>query len=581
VFRLRVLTGPRRGETFLLPAEPTAPVLIGRGHDVAIRLPDDTTLSRVHAELLLEEGGWTIVNKSQHGTIVGRHKVSGRQRLVPNDGLTLGETEVVFEPVPGQTPVAEDPLTPATPTIAQAPAGAGFDTQGVFHMGHTLMGVDPEIEGSFVWFGTPDKTAGFKVKTRRLYFFLVVAILGLAGCLSTAMFIILPALVDHGPILLKATAFGLVPVLPYLLFIKLLDRNDQVPWSNVLACLAWGGTVGCGFSLVLNAIGGSAAAGMFSKGAAFPVTAVVVAPVVEEIVKGLAVLFCFWILHDEFDNALEGIVLGAASGLGFAVVENSIYNIGFLAGHEGEKTLWALGTYRAVVNALVGHPVYTAMTGCGLGLLRETSRRNPRRWLWPVVGLLTAIGLHVLWNGAAMVATNHFPQNTTPVLVVNALVFGGAGALFFLAVYIVGLTRERRVLLTYLAEEVGKGFITTDELASFERLFGRLCYEVGGLLEGGVTIHRQQRALRRAQVDLAFRKWHLAQGDEARGHLVDAYVLAARTRIRDARNQLRTLERTRRHSTDEVARRLSASQGGSALPPTVPPPADTRPPPSA
>jgi RsiW-degrading membrane proteinase PrsW (M82 family) len=259
-------------------------------------------------------------------------------------------------------------------------------------MGHTLMNAgQDEIEGSFIWFGRTERSQGIKVKTRRLYFFLVVALLGLAGCLSTGLFIVLPTLLQHPVILLQATAFGLLPAIPYVLLIKLLDRNAQIPWKNYLACVAWGGTVGCGFSLVLNMLGGEAlrsVIGATSPDDAFATTAVFVAPIVEEVVKGLAVLFVFWILHDEFDNVLEGMVLGAASGLGFALVENSIYNIQFLAQPGGgTPTLLAMGTYRALVNALIGHPVYTAMFGAGLGLLRETPRGGPVRYLLPVAGL--------------------------------------------------------------------------------------------------------------------------------------------------------------------------------------------------
>jgi hypothetical protein len=135
------------------------------------------------------------------------------------------------------------------------------------------------------------------------------------------------------------------------------------------------------------------------------------------------------------------------------------------------------------------------------------------------------------------------PENTPFVLIINAVVFGGAGLMFFVAAYLFAQTRERRVLLTYLGEEVDKGFITPQELESFRQLFGRQRYELAGLVQGGVGVFAVRRALRRAQVELAFRKWHLAQGDAPRGQLVDAYVLSARTRIRDARNRLRELER--------------------------------------
>jgi RsiW-degrading membrane proteinase PrsW (M82 family) len=542
VFRLRIASGPRAGETFLLPDLPTSPVLIGRGHEVHLRIAEDQTLSRQHCELRLEKGEWVLHNKSQHGTHVGARRIDTTRPLVPGDILTVGETQVAYEHAPSGRPGRDDPLTPTTPTIALAPAQAGFDTQGVFHMGQTMLGVEPDIEGSFLHFGGSSERPAIKVKTRAVYFFLVVGILGLAGCLSTGVFMVLPTLLDHPTLLLQATAFGLLPAIPYVVLIKLLDSNDQVPWKNYLSCVVWGATVGCGFSLVLNAIGGSTISTVVTSQQAFNATAVFVAPLVEEVVKGLSVLFVFWLLHDEFDNVVEGMLLGAASGLGFALVENSIYNVEFLKKPDGAATLLTLGTYRIFVNALIGHPVYTAMTGMGLGLLREAGpRAGPRRLVYPVIGLGLAIGLHLVWNAAAVLVGSRM-GNTGLMLVANAFVFGGAGFLCFVGCYLFARARERRVLLTYLAEEVEKGFVTREELHTFERLLGRQRWELAGIIEGGRPLYRLRRELRHAQVELAFRKWHLAQGDAPRGTLVDAYVLDARTRIRDARNKLRSRE---------------------------------------
>lgn len=585
MYRLRIASGPRQGECFVLPDGSAAgPVRIGRGHDMTIRIPEDGTLSRHHAELHLEPGGWVLHNLSQHGTHVGRKRVDDKRLLSTSDLLTVGETQIVFERAGDPEHARADSYTPQTPTIAQASDKAGFDTEGVFHMGHTLMGVGAdEIEGSFIWFGRTDRYKGVKVKARRLYFLLAVAVLGLAGCLSTGVFIVLPTLVQYPALLLKATAFALLPAIPYVLLIKLLDRNDQIPWKNYLACLAWGGTVGCGFSLVLNAIGGSMfsyfAGASASPDATFATTAVLVAPLVEEIVKGLAVLFVFWILHDEFDNVLEGMVLGAASGLGFALVENAIYNIHFAA--QGASTLLEMGTYRSLVNALIGHPVYTAMTGAGLGLLRESPRGGPIRFLLPVGGLILAVGLHLVWNGAAVFLGQALgPENTPLVLIINAVIFGGAGTLFFTAAYLFAQARERRVLVTYLAEEVDRGFIMPDELESFRLLFGRQRYELAGLLQGGWRVYSQRRLLRHSQVELAFRKWHLAQGDAPRGQLVDAYVLSARTKIRDARNRLRELEHA---ANPRTPRSLADSSEPETLQPgatPVPPPPEPDAPPT-
>ena len=554
MFRLRIEDGCRAGETVPLPDGPCV-LKLGRGYQADVRFPADATMSRIHAELRRGPAGWTLVNLSQHGTLVHGEAVEGDHALAPGDVVTLGDTRLVFEregaksgvdrpePRPPYPPPRVDPLTPATPTIATPPAAAGYDAEGEFHMGLTVLGKVDEGQTSYVWLsGAPGDAGSIGIKVRRLYFFLVVSLLGAVGCLVSGLLIVLPALLEFPDLLLAAAAFAFLPAIPYTLGIKLLDRNDQIPWSNYLGCLVWGATVGCGLSLVVNTISSEAFRIMVSPEAASPLVAVFVAPLVEEMAKGLGVLTVFWILHDEFDNVLEGLVLGAASGLGFALVENVVYDVSFLrqAGPEG---LFVMGTFRMICNALIGHPVYTAMTGAGLGLMRETARNRPVRYLYPLLGLCLAIGLHVAWNGAAVFLGGVLSDvNPLVTLLILAVVFGGAGFLFFLAAYLFAASRERRVLLTYLAEEVERGFIEPDELTSFQRLLGRQRYELSGLLRGGFKVYRLRRSLRRAQCDLAFRKWHLAKGDAVRGSVVDAYVHQARSRIRDARNALNKLE---------------------------------------
>ena len=208
--------------------------------------------------------------------------------------------------------------------------------------------------------------ARLEVKRRRLYFWGVLALLGSLGLGLLLWLVARPAYHAHPRGLLLANGARLPPALSLPRALQAPRPHGQVPWPNLLSCALWGGTVGCGFSIVLNGLGHDAVAAFVGSGEAFTWTAILVAPVVEEVAKGLAVLLLFWILHDEFDNLLEGLILGAASGLGFALVENCVYNVRFL--EDGDETLWVLGTYRIVANALIGHPIYTAFTGAGLGL---------------------------------------------------------------------------------------------------------------------------------------------------------------------------------------------------------------------
>ena len=566
------------GRTIPLPqalGDQSLRLRIGRDDDANLRFAD-STMSRTQAVLLWEGGAWQLLNLSKHGSLVGKRRLKeGAQRkLEPGDELLLGETRVTF--LREDDPAPPDAFTPNAPNLAGPPTLAGYDSKGRFHSGQTLLDLEHAAGSTFVTLlKDAEGGARFSIKRRRLYFFGVVGALGLIGLALLIRIVAWPAFQAHPAGLLLATGLGFLPAIPYLLFCKLLDRNGQVPWPNLIACAVWGGAVGCGFSIVLNGLGRDAVAAFVGSGEAYTWTAILIAPLVEEVAKWLAILVLFWILHDEFDNLLEGLILGAASGLGFALVENCAYNVRFLA--EGEQALWVFGSYRIVVNALIGHPIYTALAGAGLGLLRAAHKGSRYRLLYPFLGLLAAISLHVAWNATSVYLGGALRGRGLLSLLSNAVLLGGAGLAVFVSAYAWATRRERRVLTTYLSEEIEKGFVERVELDSFYEPLGRIRYELGGLRFGWVA-YRLRRALRRTQVELAFRKWHLARGEEARGESGDRDIRRLRDRIRDLRNALIQLganasatdERPGRGATTSVPS-SDAPDGGDSKPEGQPP----------
>src|SRR3954464_13780836 len=73
-------------------------VTIGRRDEADISLPWDPECSRLHAELELRAGEWTISDDglSQNGTWVNELRLIGRRRLSDRDALRLGRTHVIF-----------------------------------------------------------------------------------------------------------------------------------------------------------------------------------------------------------------------------------------------------------------------------------------------------------------------------------------------------------------------------------------------------------------------------------------------------------------------------------------------------
>ncbi|NCD18935.1 MAG: PrsW family intramembrane metalloprotease [Actinobacteria bacterium] len=204
---------------------------------------------------------------------------------------------------------------------------------------------------------------------------MVAVIAGTAGVASTTL----------------AGVLAFLPLLVVLLGIRWVDRWEPEPRATLLAAFLWGAGVATGISLVFNTAFtlGAELSGLSAFGQLVLSTAVV-APVVEEVTKGLGVLGILLWRHHSFDGPVDGIVYGATVAAGFAFVENILYFAQY-----GEA-LGAVFFSRAVMSPFA-HVVFTAMTGIALGIASRERSRTAWVWLFPA-GLTGAILLHALWN---------------------------------------------------------------------------------------------------------------------------------------------------------------------------------------
>ncbi len=109
------------------------------------------------------------------------------------------------------------------------------------------------------------------------------------------------------------------------------------------------------------------------------VLAVVIAPIAEEFAKGIGV----YLARPIIDEPEDGLIYGAASGLGFAASENLLYALAFLlTTGELATSLFVIGI-RSISSALL-HAAASAAYGYGIGLTR----------LWP--GRFSAFPYYVL-----------------------------------------------------------------------------------------------------------------------------------------------------------------------------------------
>ncbi len=249
-----------------------------------------------------------------------------------------------------------------------------------------------------------------------------------------------------------AVIAGFGPMMVYAALITFFDRYEKEPLWLMLAAFGWGAIVAAGLALVVNTIFGVGVAVLTGDERLTEITtAVISAPLVEETVKGLAVLIIFLLFRKEFNSLLDGVIYGALVGFGFAATENVLYIFnGFAA--QGFFGLVLLTLVRAVGIAFL-HASLTALTGTGLAALRVWG--GNLRYIAAPAGYGLAIVGHFVHNLMASAESG--------LLCLFQLGVNWMGYLALLAFIIWLVWREGRVMRLQLDEEMRNGLITAQE----------------------------------------------------------------------------------------------------------------------
>ncbi len=299
---------------------------------------------------------------------------------------------------------------------------------------------------------------------------------------------------------LASVFFAFVPAFFMAAIIYWLDRYEKEPLVLLGAAFFWGAVVAAGGAFILNTIFGLGIYALTGSGdVADQATASLVAPFVEEALKGLAVLLVFLFFRKEFDSILDGIIYAAITALGFAATENVlyIYQHGYLDG-GGWSGFWQLVIIRDLVVAWQ-HPYFTAFTGIGLAVARLNRNMLVKIIALPM-GYAFAVFTHAFHNSIGSI--------------IGGLAGFAVGSLtdwlgwLIMAIFIVFMiARERRVLLSQLREEVASGVITP---AQYRRALSPFTMSTA-LMTGGPKASRFYRICG----ELAYKKEELAKlGDE-------------------------------------------------------------------
>ncbi len=276
---------------------------------------------------------------------------------------------------------------------------------------------------------------------------------------------------------LAASAFiGIFTALLFAYILYWLDRYEKEPLLLLGGVFIWGAVVAAGSAFIINTVlgigvmifTGSDMAGEFA-------TASIIAPLVEESLKGMAVLIVFLVFRREFDSVLDGIIYAGVAALGFAATENTYY----IYAYGYQESGWAgLGILTFIRVILVGwqHPFYTAFFGIGLAMARLN-----KNWFVkvgaPILGLGVAMFTHAFHNTMATLLSGLLG------LAIGALV-DWTGWLFMFIIIIWATRHEKKYLTRYLSAEVQAGTITPAHLRTASSAWRQMFARIASIFNG-------------------------------------------------------------------------------------------------
>ncbi len=150
------------------------------------------------------------------------------------------------------------------------------------------------------------------------------------------------------------------------------------------------------------------------------------------------------------------------------------------------------------------HPMFTSMTGIGLGIARQ-SRSTAVKFITPVMGLLAAISMHSIWNGSGVIFGGIAFLLTYIVIMIPAF-------FIMLVVIILALRREGQIVREYLVPDYHGGLLTQQEYNQLCSVGGRMGSSFNAFSRGGFSHWQTARQLNQTASELAFHRSRVARG---------------------------------------------------------------------
>jgi RsiW-degrading membrane proteinase PrsW (M82 family) len=277
---------------------------------------------------------------------------------------------------------------------------------------------------------------------------------------------------------------SVAPAVLYSLVVWWLDRYEKEPWGLLAATFVWGAIPAIVLSLMAECVLVIPFVGLFGEVSAQLISGSIVAPIVEETAKAVAIAMVFIVFRREIDGVLDGIVYGALVGFGFAMTENALYFLGALM--EGGVGNWLIVVFTRTMVFGLNH------------------------------GLFSGILVHAVHNLSVSLAA----EMCWPILVSFANDWGGV--IVLLIMVLLSWDREKGWITEELSDEVSAGTLSQDDYETAVLYGRRVAAQWRALYSYGLVEARRVRRYFQVATDLAFAKRRLrdAPGDKAGERMV-------------------------------------------------------------
>jgi RsiW-degrading membrane proteinase PrsW (M82 family) len=324
---------------------------------------------------------------------------------------------------------------------------------------------------------------------------------------------------------LPTTAFALWAV-------HRMPRHRRMPFRILVLSAGLGGLVAFGFAAIVNHHVVTHAPVLLPDSEKYIGLLSAVSSLGEEATKAMAVAVVYLFARRWFDGVVAGIVVGAAVGLGFNLVESVQYMA------PGGDTAMFHHWLRQGVGLAGGHMAFTALTGAGFG----AASRLEGGWAKAAAitaGLVPAICAHFASNYVLITGVhNQVLPSVSPavramaVLPALMVVLQGPFVVLCLLVLRRGQRQQAAEVAAGLHAEAtdGSGAVTTLEVSILASPPHRFRMQVDALRGGGWAASRTLARLQAVQLELAMAHSLRSLGE---ADTLRARVLALKTTMLD------------------------------------------------